>query len=408
MRRLVVVLALLATPAFGGEPEGKKAPPPTPIVSPPTPLSDKVLSLQRLQARMAQGDASAYAEERTVLKAIGAAIVAAGPDAFKSRAERDAVVIYLLSGGQPKDVARVFERADFLKDERDLLRGAAGYASGRTTDAEALLPFNANALSLRLGAQLAYAQSVLLTSKDPAKALARLDLARLLAPGSLIEEAALRREILLVGDLRDPDRVALLARQYVERFSRSLYASNFVEGLSDAAVRFDLCANVENLNKFAALLTLTPPEQARVFLLAVARASALVGRFDVASQAARRMLKVGTPAPAEAARARLYDAISRFPGMSDDEALGAFAAVEAEKLPTADRALLMAASYVREHMREPAPLGVYADTWREAQVAAAHSPELPRDAKDPATAMIQRAVAAAEAARTLGGKENAP
>jgi chemotaxis protein MotC len=391
-----------------GEGGGKGAPPPTPIVGPPTPLSNMMVDVQRLQARMAQGDKDAYTEQRAKLKTVGAAISETGAEAFKTRIERDAVIVYLLSGGQPRDVAKIAERGDFPGDESELLRGAVGYALGRQSEAEKLIPFDANAQSLRLGSQLAYAQSVLLTPKDAKKSLELLDLARLLAPGSLTEEAALRREILLVGDLRDPDRVAFLARQYVERYGKSIYAGNFVEGLSQTAIKYDLCSNLASLDKFSALLELLTAEQRRAFLLAIAHASVVLGRFGVASQAARRSLTSAAPGSADEARARLYDIVSRFPYIEEEEQKTAFADVDQTKLSAADRDLLAAGAALHERMYEPPPLAAFEDVWREASVAAARSPDLSETTPDPAAATIRRAVAAVTAAEALGGKENPP
>ena len=56
---------------------------------------------------------------------------------------------------------------------------------------------------MRLAGQVAFARSVLETRRDPKAAIARLDWARLLAPGGLVEEAALRREIGLLAEARD-------------------------------------------------------------------------------------------------------------------------------------------------------------------------------------------------------------
>ena len=408
MRLWLVLLALapLVSPALAGE--GQTKPAPTPIIGPPTPFSDMMLDVQRLQARMAKGDRSAYEEQRKKMRAIGAEIAAAGPEAFKVKAERDAVVVYLLSGGQPRDIAKILERADFPPAERHLLRGAAGYTGGRESEAEKLLPYDPKAESLRLGSQLAYAQSVLTTPTNPRKALDLLDLARLLAPGTLIEEAALRREILLVGDLRNPERVGFLARQYVERFGKSIYAGDFVHSLAAIAIRFDLCATLADLGKFSALLALAPPEQARAFLLAIARASVLLGRFDVAAKAAREAVKTAAPGSADEARGRLYDAISRFPNMAASDAKAAFAHIALDKLNPADRALIAAATWVDARRDDLPPLVDYEDAWREASVAAARSPDLPIGNLDPATATMRRAVSALSAGEAIGAKEPSP
>jgi chemotaxis protein MotC len=406
-RRWLYLLAFapLALPGFAGEHAGgKDAAPVEPIAAPPSPLSDMMLDVQRLQARMAKGDREAYAQQRAKMREVGAAIAAAGPEAFKVKAERDAVVVYLLSGGQPRDIAKIVERRDFPEAERGMLRGAAGYTLGREEDANALLTYNPRAESLRLGSQLAYAQSVLWTPRDAKMSLDLLDLARLLGPGTLVEEAALRREVLLVGDLRQPERVAFLARQYVERFGKSLYAGNFVAGLSETVARFDLCATLDDLDKFSALLNVAQPEQSRAFLLSIGRASLLLGRFDVASQAARSALKTAPPASADEARARLYDVAARFPRMDPIEAKAALNNVDQDKLTPGDRDLLAAATYVDANLYTLPPLDAYAEIWREASVAAARSPDLPLPT-DAATLTIRRAEAAVDTAQSIRGKD---
>src|SRR5208283_5529527 len=79
---------------------------------------------------------------------------------------------------------------------------------------------------------LAFARSVLKTRGDLRAAVADLDWARLVAPGGLVEEAALRREIALLAEAHDAPRVALLARQYATRFPASLYAPDFLHDLA--------------------------------------------------------------------------------------------------------------------------------------------------------------------------------
>lgn len=408
MRRrwLLATLILIAAPVAAGEHGGaKKDVEIEPIVGPETPISNMMLDVQRLQARMAKGDRDAYKEQRKKMKEVGAAIFAAGPDAFKVKAEREAVVIYLLSGGLPHDIAKIVEKNMFPPEDRPLLRGATGYVLGQEKEAEALIPYDPLAQSLRLGSQLAYAQSVLLTPKDAKKALDLLDLARLLAPGTLIEEAALRRQVLLVGDLRQPERVAFLARQYVERFGNSIYAGNFVAALSDTVVRFDLAPKPEDLSKFSALVNVAPPEQARAFLLAVSRASLLRGRFEVASQAARLALKQGEVGPEETARGRLYDTAARFTQMKEAEAKAALGSIAADKLSAADRDLLAAAAFANAHLYELPPLDAYEELWREMAVARARSPNLPEKNPEAATATIRRIEADLAAAQAIGAKD---
>ncbi len=405
LRIMTVALAagIAVTAAQGNEGESK-ASPVTPIAGPPTPISDLVVDVQRLQARLAQGDKTAYALSRDRIKEAGKAIAAATTDAFRIPEERVAVVAYLLSGGQPRDVAAIVDRGDFPKEERELLRGAVGYVGGRQAQAQALLPFDPYKVSLRLGGQLAFAQSVLTTPKDAQKARELLDIARILAPGTLIEEAALRREILLVGDLRETPRVAFLARQYAERYGRSLYAGDFVASLARTAIRSDLCATPTDLAKFSALLKLIAPEQARSFLLSVARASLPLGRFEVAAAAAAEALKTAPAGSPDELKGKVYQLAARFPKLPEVDAIAAFSAVPADRLAPEDRALFRAAVYTHAWLYEAPQNAISDDAYREARIAAARSPSLP-PLTDPVSVTIGRAAAAIAGAEALAGKE---
>ena len=231
--RFLLAFAPLVLPAFAEEHAAKDAPPPEPIAAPPTPLSDMMARRAALQARMAKGDKDAYTQSRAQDEEVGAAIASAATEAFKVKAERDAVVVYLLSGGQPRDIAKIVERGDFPEAERGMLRGAAGYTRGGRTRRKRCCLTTRGPKASGSAASSPTPQSVLLTPKDAAKSLELLDLARLLAPGTLIEEAAMRRQILLVGDLRQPPNALRSWRANMSSDSANRSSPAFsAEGLS--------------------------------------------------------------------------------------------------------------------------------------------------------------------------------
>ena len=85
---------------------------------------------------------------------------------------------------------------------------------------------------------MALVQSALLAQSDFKAAIERLDEVRLLMPGTLVEEAALRREIFLVGQVDDFDKFESLAMQYFRRYRHSIYAGTFRQRFSLAVARF--------------------------------------------------------------------------------------------------------------------------------------------------------------------------
>src|SRR5262249_28535186 len=155
-------------------------------------------SLQAVQDGIANGNSEAHSGHLALIKQIGEKFLAADPNVWSNPQNGQAVVVFLLSGGAPQ-IVRTLPRDRLNVDER-LFDGALAYVEGRQDDAKELLKdVNPRAIPLSLSGQIALVQGTLLSSSDPTRAIERLDDARLLLPGTLVEEAALRREILLVG-----------------------------------------------------------------------------------------------------------------------------------------------------------------------------------------------------------------
>jgi len=355
-RRLGHALAMTAiAAAFGGASASAQT------------ISDLTLDLQNLQARIAAGDKAAYASQAERIGAVGAAIAAAKPEVWQSKRETDAVVIYLLSGGQPRDVVRLVESGAVPPGEVPQMRGALAYVLGNEAEAEKRLShIDARRLPLRLAGPMAFAQSVIETSRDSAKAIELLDLARLLAPGTLVEEAALRREVILEADQHKVDRVAQLARQYASRFGGSVYAEAFLQTLAGALVQSGAIDNSENFGKFRAFFAALAPEARRGFLLGFARAAIMSGRFDVAAMAAAAALDRVPPDSVEEARGKLYEATARILTPDYDAGLAELQSVAQARLDRRDQELLAAARGVAAFLREPpaasAPPALAGDT----------------------------------------------
>ena len=365
-------------------------------------LSAMVDDLQRLQVKVASGDRAAYAAEASQLRAIGNAIGAAKSDHWKDKDESIAAIVYLLSGGQPRDIAKVLQGGAMPKSEETLMRGALFYVLGREREAGALIgAIDPRTLDLRIAGQFAYVQGVIEIPRNAGKALALLDLARLLAPGGLVEEASLRREILLAGEQKDTDRVAMLARQYLTRFGASIYASNFMQGFALTIVRLNLIETQASFEKFQRSAHSMNAENRRGFMLAIARGELENGKFDVAASAALDALRETPSDSADEARGQLYQATARILDDKYDDGLAQLEKVASAKLGAGDRALLAAVRDLASHLHEAAQPRV--DERERISIGAAPS-SAPADA---ATNTIKLAEAAIERTVKLA-KSGAP
>ena len=79
----------------------------------------------------------------------------------------------------------------------------------------------------RVGPYLALVSANSVIRKDPALALTYFDWARLVAPGTIVEEAALRRSIYIASQSGWIDKSMVYANRYARRYLRSPYASQF-------------------------------------------------------------------------------------------------------------------------------------------------------------------------------------
>jgi len=255
-----------------------------PALADPANLADMVDDLQRIQFQIAQGDKAAYPAQLNQLKMIGAAIAAAQPETWKDKRQADSLVIYILSGGSLVDVAALLKGDAVVDSERSLARGALAYVTNHEADAIALLGAeDLNALDARLAGEVAFARSVLETRRDAKTAIELLDWARLLQPGGLVEEAALRREIALLAEAKDVSRAAMLTRQYSTRFAGSLYAADFFRDLAAAIAGFGLADDPDNYRLLSRAVAALPPDRRLYFLLTLAKSAVVNGRFAAAA-----------------------------------------------------------------------------------------------------------------------------
>jgi chemotaxis protein MotC len=323
-------------------------------------VSDLVDELRGIQLRIAQGDKAAYPAQLNQLKTIGAAIATASPEIWANKREADSLVIYILSGGSLANVAPLLKGDALIESERSLARGALAYVTNHEADAIALLgELNLTALDVRLAGEVAFARSVLETQRDPKAAIDLLDWARLLEPGGLVEEAALRREITLLAEAKDASRLAVLTRQYAARFAASLYAPDFLRDLAGAIARLGLADEPADYKLVSSAVAPLPPDGRREFLLNLAKSGVVSGHFVAAASAATEALEGSKADSPEAMRARLYLAASRLFSDAYDAALADLKILSASELDRADASLLAAARKVAAELRVVPDLNVF-------------------------------------------------
>ncbi|XEN29693.1 chemotaxis protein MotC [Ensifer sp. WSM1721] len=311
-----------------------------------------IRSLQYVQDSVVLGDHSAIEMQRFMLGAIDERLRAADPSAFRDPRNVDAALVYVMSGGNPATL-------DFLAD-----RDVEGNFDSRVTDAlrqylngkgplivENLSKAAPEYKNARIGPYLFLILGNATSQQDPVAAMKYYDWARLTAPGTIIEEAALRRSASLAAQANDPEKGFRYALNYARRYLTSPYASQFADVFVELAVtHFDEKAE----QRVSEILAFMDDAHQREVYLRVARRAAIAGKQALARLASKRAEDLAEESGSQSqVLASFYEGLVAVP--SDDvlAATQTLSAIPDEKLSPRDRALRKAAKAIADAVVRP-------------------------------------------------------
>lgn len=269
-------------------------------------------ALRSVQDDVAQGSTSAHEEQRRLLRSLGERLRRLPTKVWDDVRNVRAAVYFVLSGGDPAVLKVVIGHTKSPYVERRLLRGALAYGEGRKRDALGLLyPIDVRKLDPVLGGMVALIQGTLVSRGNPKEAVARFDQARLLAPGTLIEESALRQQILLIARQGELERFDLLTDQYSRRFPRSLFAQNFRRQFFAGVARQDFKRATVWISRTEKELMKVPAGERVGLYLAIAQEATKGGNIDIGKFAAEKARALSHAGSRQMARAMLYEGAAR-------------------------------------------------------------------------------------------------
>ncbi len=318
-------------------------------------------TLQTIQSQVANGNAAAVTAQRTLLDAMGTRFLAADPKVWEDGRNARAAVSYTLSGGNPNVLKQLLTLNPPIAVDANLAKGAVAYVEDRQDEArELLMPLDARALPVSLGGHVALIQAGLIAREDLKRASALLDDARLLMPGTLVEEAALRRQVFIVAQIGDLDRFEFLSQQYLRRFGNSIYATDFRQRFATAITRLSIADSDARFHRLEGMLKSTDTQSQRALFLQVARSAVIHGKLETARIAARDALEVAPLGSSDSMRAKLYEASSGITTENFEEYQRDLDGINRRQIGRRDNDLLDAAQSVaaaiREETPEPEPL----------------------------------------------------
>lgn len=321
---------------------------------------DYARSLQMLQDQVLQGSTGALGGQQRVLASMAGQLASLGAGPWTDPRQVRAAAIYLLSGGTPRAVRDLLGKNADIGPAKPLILALLAYAEQRQDAQQQLLRFDAMTLDPSIAGHVALAQAIV-SADTPAKAMGYLATARLLAPGTLIEESALRREIRLLVTLGQHAQATDLATRYLWRFRASLYAHEVLELISERMLS-GLSRASETQRNVGRFLDEASPPVRQDLLLSIARANVREGKLDIAAFASERAVGARDVAPPDRERGRLYAAISRTLDPSAEAGISDLGRIDRALLGPEDKGLSDAAIAVAHRVRsaliaEPAESG---------------------------------------------------
>ena len=319
---------------------------------------DVIRTIEFLQDQVARGNGRAIRVQAMLLQRFGPVFEEADPAVWSDNRNFRAAVLFVLSGGPSAILRQLTDRAS-LDGERALLaKGALAYIDNNMPEAEkALSALDFKDMEPGLAAHVNLVLGQIKQLDQPEEAVRHLDQARLLSPGGLIEESALRMEVLLVDGLGRHEAADQLARRYFDRYSRSAYAENFEARFATLLAgrgRTDAPSAVATMLDLTARLT---DESKRTLFLAVGRRALVEGNLEFANLTANEALRTGDVSDADKQRANLYTVAATVGSSAATEAAGELGKIDRSKLYPEDANLLDAAYSILKGIDQVPELG---------------------------------------------------
>jgi chemotaxis protein MotC len=340
-----------------------------------------VRTLHLMQDQIAVGSTEAHIGQRSLLGILDDRFMNLEPETWHTSKNVRAAVSFVLSGGNPGILRKLLELGSSVvaENDRPLVEGALAYVEGREEAAQnSLASLDPHSFPPTLGAQLALVQSALIVRKNAAKSDELLDFARLQAPGTLLEEAALRRQVFVASQTNNMKKFQSLATEYLRRYRHSIYAGNFRQRLASALTRIDFGKETSRFEGAVTMMSELEPDARRDLYLLAARSSIEQGFTTSARLMADKAQELVGSDKMSAARAKLYRAASliTLPQVIDG-AVNDLRSLDRSVLALSDLNLLDSALAMADQIRRMPDLQIQ-------QVTPA-KPELSQVAADPPT-----------------------
>ncbi len=281
----------------------------------------EVRTLARYQDELTQGKKGSVQVHRLLIRRISQEFRKAPPKMWSVWRNSVAAVKYLISGGDPTFAENDEFVAAVPAALQPLLLASLAYAKGHAGKAKQLFAkIDPREIDPSLAGHVALIKSLLAFPSDPEASMRSLDDARLLGAGTLVEEAAIRRQMSLVVHRKDHNRFQQLSMRYVRKFQKSVYAAAFREHLADGLTKGVIKADKQRNEWLNALFDKLDRSIRPDYCMTIAERALIRGRPALVRIAALRLQKDVGRSSRYGQRAKLFNAAMKIVNDDDDKA----------------------------------------------------------------------------------------
>ena len=251
-----------------------------------------VRHLQRVQDSIVAGRPGSLNAYRKLLVKYSGMMLVQPNSVWSNKKNLNAASIYVLIGGSPAVGANAYQKSPLDEVSKKPLKAAIAYSKRNFAEAHKLMMgIDHTALPASAAAQFALAKSMVTSATNIKLASELLDDARRLAPGTLIDEASLRRSLRITGNSKDLQKFRRNASSYFRHFGNSLYFGAFFKNFAYGLVRMPQENQAEVLTYLQEFLKKLDENQQLKILVYTARNATILGRVGIANWASNQALE---------------------------------------------------------------------------------------------------------------------
>ncbi|KUO58494.1 MAG: hypothetical protein APF80_01715 [Alphaproteobacteria bacterium BRH_c36] len=305
-----------------------------------------VHSLSVEHNKILHGDRAALATLQARLVETSNALLSADKAVWPDNPRNARAVIKLVLSGGPPDILKKLVEAKLLAQPY-LPLGAAtlAFAEGRKAEAHRYFKdIDHRKLEPSLGGHVSLVKALVSGAMNSNEAYALLDEACLLSPGTIVEEASLRRHAPAMASMGELKRFEALATRYLRRFPNSLYADGLLSQIGVALAEHDYGSSPPRAKFFESVLSLLAIDKQQALLSSVIKESLALGHIATARLALDRMSALPPAGGTDVNASGVYAAATLI--LTDDFEAGvaALAGVNTSRLEKRERELAEAAN----------------------------------------------------------------